>query len=323
MARMSTKATIGSIALKTAHVIFLVLASAAIASAEEPPRPWDLSLRFFTGYDSNVPLVPKSTDFQGRRATWTLGAGAEGSYKFLQEKQWELGAGGSFVQTWNNNNLSSFDLTSFNPRLFGAYFFQVGTLPGQVGMAYDFRHDLLGGNEFENSHTLSWDVTVLPTPHLSTAVYYHLAFEDFLNDGNNPPLTSRDAVNHAVGANATYSFGYNKPSIGLNYQFSHNNADGQNFTFDSHAVSVRFITPVIRPVKLVLEAGYSSQDYTKFTPQPVRTQDNQNYGATFLIPLSRHLSADVGYKFARYIGSQTQFSAERHIVTVGLTYDFR
>ena len=292
--------------------------------AETAPRPWDFSLRFFTGYDSNVPLVPKSTDFQGaHRATWTLGAGAAGSYRLLQEKKYELGAGGSFVQTWNNSGLDKFDLTSFAPRLFGAYFFELGRMPGQMEMAYDFRLDSLGGIQFEESHTLSWDLGILPLPRLSTGVYYHLAFEDFHEKGADPQLTSRDAVNHAVGVKGTYSFGYHRPSISVGYQFSHNNADGRNFTFDSNGLWVKFITPLIKPVKLILDAGYASQDYTRFTPQPVRTQDNQNYGVTLTTPLTRHLSADLGYKFARYIGSQTQFSAERHIVTLGFTYDFR
>jgi hypothetical protein len=307
-----------------ASVGFLLLALAGIASAQAPPRPWDLSIRLFTEYDSNIPVAARSTDFTGHKEGVDLGAGVSGSYKFIQERQWDLGAGGNIVQVWNTRSgLSDFNLTSLSPRLFGDYFFEAWTKPAQAEMAYQFRSDWLGGSGFEKSHTISWDFGIMPSRNLLTGIYYHLAVENFDDEGDTPSLTSRDAVNHTLGIKGTYSYGYNRPSITLNYQFSHNDADGRNFTFDSHGISARFITPIIIPVKMILDAGYTSQDYTHFTPRPERTQDNQNYGITFLLPVSRNLTADLGYKFAKYKGSESRFEAKKHKVGLGLAYDFR
>jgi len=305
--------------------IFLLLSAGV--PAQERPRPWDLTVRFFTDYDSNIALAPHNNAtarFSGHKAGVDLGVGATGSYRFIDERQWDLGAGGQFVQVWNTRSgLSDFNLTSISPKLFGDYFFSLGAIPAQAQMAYQFRHDWLHGDAFEKSHTLNWDLGIVPIPRVTANVYYNLAFEDFSSEGDASRFTSRDAVNHAVGIKGTYSFGYNMPAISLNYQFSHNSADGRNFTFDSHGISAQFITPLIAPVRLVLEAGYTNEDYTRFTPKPERTQDNQNYGATLLLPLTRYLSADLGYKFAKFKGSQSRFETDRHKATFGLTYQIR
>jgi hypothetical protein len=307
--------------------LFFLFVLTAIASAQEPPRPWDLSFRWFTDYDSNIALAPRNkaaSGFSGHKGGVDLGLGVSGSYKFIDERQWDLGAGGQFVQIWNTRaGLSSFNLTSVSPRLLADYFCSAGTMPGQAQMGYQYRRDWLHGVAFEQSHTLSWDVGIIPIPKLSTDIYYNLAFEDFDNDGVARRLTSRDATNHAVGLKGTYAWGYNKPAFTLNYQFSHNDADGRNFTFNSHSISGQFITPIILPLRLKLDAGYTNQDYTRFTPHPERTQDNQNYGATLLLPLSRNISADWGYAFSKFKGSQSRFEASRHKVTLGLTYSVR
>jgi hypothetical protein len=307
--------------------ISFLLLMASLAFAQEPPRPWDLSVRLFSDYDSNIALAPKdkaAAGFSGHKSGIDLGVGVSGSYKFIDAQKWDLGAGGQFVQVWNTRSgLSDFNLTSLSPKLFADYFFSAGAIPGQAQMAYQFRRDWLHGDAFEKSHTLNWDIGIVPIPRLTADIYYNLAFEDFDSEGDAPRLTSRNATNYAVGIKSTYSFGYNKPAITLNYQFSHNSADGRNFTFDSHGISAQFITPVIGPVRLVLDAGYNSQDYTRFTPTPERTQDNQNYGATLLVPLARNISADLGYKFAKFKGSESRFEASQHKVILGITYEIR
>jgi len=313
--------------LRVISGISFLLLLASVTFAQELPRPWDLSFRLFTDYDSNIALAPKNkgaAGFSGHKSGFDLGVGATGSYKFIDERQWDLGAGGTFVQVWNTRaGLSDFNLTSVSPRLFADYFFAVGTMPGQAQMGYQFRSDWLHGDGFEKSHTLIWDIGIVPIPRLTTDIYYNLAFQNFGDEGDASRLTSRDATNHAVGLKGTYAWGYNKPAITLNYQFSHNSADGRNFTFDSHRISAQLITPLVLPLKLKLDAGYTSQDYTRFTPHPERTQDNQNYGATLLLPLHRNISADLGYTFAKYKGSESRFDAQRHRVSFGLTYTVR
>ena len=309
------------------NIMACLLLLGSIAFAQEPLRPWELSLRLFTDYDSNIPLAPRdraTAGFSGHKSGIDMGFGVSGSYKFVDAQNWDLGAGGQFVQVWNTRSgLSDFNLTSVSPRLFADYFFAAGTMPGQAQMGYQFKHDWLHGEAFERNHTLSWTLGILPLPRLSTGIYYNLAFEDFDDDGTARRLTSRDATNHAVGLKGTYAWGYNKPAVTVNYQFSHNSAEGRNFTFDAHSISGQFITPIVLPLKLKLEAGYSNEGYTRFTPKPERTQDNQNYGATLLLPLSRNISADLGYTFAKYKGSESRFDATRHRVILGLNYDFR
>lgn len=169
-------------------------------------------------------------------------------------------------------------------------------------------------------HSLQWDVQARPIPSIETGLYYHVAFEDFGVEGIDPGRTSRDATQHRVGMEGMYSFHRNLRSVTLNYEYAGNNAEGDNFVFSSHRFLGRLTTPLVPPLWLILEASYTTQDYTKYTLEPRRTQDNQHYRAVVLLPLGQGLMADVSYSYARYSGGQARFDARRDRVGVGLGY---
>ena len=286
-------------------------------------RPWDLSFRLFTGFDDNVPLESEAADFTGDDDSSHNGTNISGSYRIIQNSKWMTGVGATFIQNLHiESDVNDYNLTTVNPRLFADYSFQAWGKPATAGMTYLYRQDWLGGDDYEESHTFTLNVGLRMTRDLQSAVYYQLAFEDFNDDGTDPDNTSRDATNHKVGLRATYSFDQNRRSLMMNYEYSSNRAEGDNFIFNSNRILLRFSTLMIRPLWLVLDASYTDQDYTRYDPKPRRTQGNQYYRAMLLWPLDQNLTADLSYSFGKYDGSEGRFDAERNNVVLGLTYRF-
>jgi len=303
-----------------ASVSFIILPCLALADG---PRPWDASIRLYAGYDDNVPLESDSSTFSKDEDSAHFGTCISGLYRIVQNSQWRTGVGVTLIQNLHvNSDVNDYDLTTVSPSLFADYSFDAWGKPSTAGMTYLFRQDWLGGDSYEKSHTLTWDVGIRLTPTLQSSVYYHLAFEDFDNEGSDPDRSSRDTTNHKIGANATYSFDRNRRSVMLNYEYGRNRADGDNFVFNSNSILVRFTTLLIRPLWLVLDASYSDQDYTRYNPTPRRTQDNQNYRAMLLLPINQNLTADLSYSYSKYDGNESRYDAERKKLALGATYRF-
>ena len=304
------------------YISIFILFLPCLASGEGL-RPWDLSVRLFSGYDDNVPLDSKASRFIGDEESLCFGANLSGAYRIVQTSRWRAGVGASVTQTLHaESDVEDYDLTTVSPNLFAQYSFMAWGKPATTGLVYTYRNDRLGGDDYEQSHALAWNIDIQPARAWHTGLYYRLAYEDFDFEGTDPDRTSRDATSHTIGLQATRIFDRNRRSIMVNYEYGCNDADGDNFEFDSHKILGRFRTLLVRPFWLVLDAAYTDQDYTKYTPEPRRTQNNWNYRAMLLVPLNPKLTADFSYSYAKYDGSEAQFDAERKKVLIGLTYRF-
>jgi hypothetical protein len=305
------------------------------------PRPWDLSIRIFGGYDDNVPLVPYST-FCRRpfercaKESFYGGFTTIGNYRFIQNENWLAGAALSFDQVFHTKNIGQtytstdgkdYNLTSVNPSVFGRYFFgfRYGSwvLPMSAGMTYSYQREWLpikGPLIWHASvHTLKWDLGADVTRKLRIGIDYNLSFQDFNRaDSTN----ARDSTAQAVGLSGTYSFHGGLRQITLGYQYGTSNAESRNFDIEnSHGIKAKFRTRVYGPFWLVLDAGATWEDYkgfaADFIPPPGRKwQRIDDYAVT------RHITVDLFYKYTSWDSNQRQFEANRNNGGIGLTYRF-
>lgn len=311
------------------------------------PRPWDLSIRIFGGYNDNVPLVPYSTFCRGpfercAKESFYGGFTTIGSYRLIQNREWLAGVELSFDQVFYDKNIGNahsssdprdYNLTSLNPSVFGRYFFgfRYGSwvLPMSVGMTYSYQSEWLpikGPLIWHASvHTLKWDLGADVTRKLQVKIDYSVSFEDF-NRHNS--IEARDATTQSVGLSGTYSFHGGLRQITLGYQYGTSNAESRNFDIEnSHGIKARFRTRVYGPFWLVLDAGTTWEDYkgfiADFIPPPGREwQRIDEYGAQLLYAVTRHITFDLFYKYTNWDSNQRQFQAHRNNGGIGLTYRF-
>jgi len=284
-------------------------------------RPWDLSLRLFSEYNDNVPLAADDTDFSGEQKSLGAGFSAAGVYRIIQEYPWEVGVGAGFVQTgYLESNVNDFNFTSIAPRVYGRYLFNLGAMPARAEAAFTFRDDLLDFEQFEQSYIPALSLTVFPIDPLAITAYTRLSIDQFDDDGADPAVTSRDATQYVVGLNGRYVFPGGMQNVGLTGEYRHNDADGDNFTYDSYIVSADFWTHIVGPFSASVSGGYTNEDYTDFTTDPKRTQDNLYGTVTVYMALSHELTLDAYYSYTHMDGSTDAFSLDRSIVGVGLTY---
>lgn len=314
----------GDRVFRGSHVLWysalLLLPLFGTATYGEEVRPWELTLQLFSEYDSNVSLAGNTTTFAGSADSLGAGVALAGTYRFVQNDSWEVGAGGRFIQTYYfESDVDNFNLTSLSPSAYVDYFFNLGGLPMTAEAAYSFRQDWLGEMDFENSNDLQFSLQTFPINRLRTRILYGVSFDEFAEDGPNPAVTSRDATQHRVGADATYFLSENQ-SIGGTVLYRHNDAEGMNFTFDSWMISAQFNTHIAGPLSGELSGGYSNEDYTRFTTTPQRTQDNLFVCATLYLAISREVMVNAYYSYLHMDGSTDQFTLDRNIVGVGLTY---
>jgi hypothetical protein len=311
------------------------------------PRPWDLSIRAFVGYNDNVPLVPYITSCHSSPPcdlqSFYGGFSINGNYRFIETEQWRAGVGLSFEQVIQGHSIGpsccttdahDFNLTSLSPSVFGRYFFGFAfgrwIMPASAGMTYSYRRDWLppahsGVLWQADSHTLQWDLSVDVIRQLKLGLNYSLSFLDF-----NPAVTldARDATAHAVGLSGTYSFQGGLRTITLAYKYGTTNASSSNFDLqNSNGIKAQFKTRVYGPVWLVLDAGSTWEDYKGFTgggiPPPGRKwQRVEEYGPTLLYVLTEHITADLFYRYTGWVSNQRQFEAHRNNGGMGVTYKF-
>jgi hypothetical protein len=301
----------------------ICMAAGSTARAQDDRRPWDLSLRIFTEYNENVPLAADVTGFAGESSSFGAGFSAAGVYRFIQRDPWEFGVGGSFVQTgYLESDVDDFNYTSISPNIYGSYKFMMGSMPAKAQVSLTVRHDWLGGDYFQTSIAPQASLTFIPMPRTAVTVFTGVSFDDFDDDGGNPDVTSRDAQNYRVGVSAKYQFPSGQQSIGGTAEYIKNDADGDNYVFDSWHVSAEFYTVVAGPVSAQLSVGYTNEDYTDFTTNPQREQDNFYATLAIYVALSQQLTLDAYYSYTHMEGSTDEFTLDRSIAGVGLTYRF-
>ena len=72
----------------------MLLLALPCAAQQRESRPWNLSLRTFGSYDSNIVLATTDNPFPAGSETNVFGFGAAGDYRLYRGSQWTVAATG-------------------------------------------------------------------------------------------------------------------------------------------------------------------------------------------------------------------------------------
>ncbi len=287
------------------------------------PRPWNLVLRSYVEYDSNIPQVTDAGGFPGDTGSVVFGASLYGNYHLYRDGVWEFGADGQIGTAQPvDDDVRDYAYTFIDPRLYVRRAFRLGGLPGRAGASYGFRLDWLRGHPYAHSHILEGEGVVNPTPDTEARLAYALSIDRFRDDGANPSVTSRDALQHRVDLGGAYTFDQGQRALRLTYEFRYNDAEGSNFTFASHGIRGRFSSALPYGTTGLLEAAYTSAGYTDFVTDPQRTNDIQEYRAALYFPITDNVTGDLSYGYTRAEADEPRFAFDRHRVALGITTRF-
>ncbi|MHB8880472.1 MAG: tetratricopeptide repeat protein [Thermodesulfovibrionales bacterium] len=174
--------------------------------AETDEKRWSLGLSAGGQYDSNVIVNPSGSPLpEGitRKSDWKALIALNGRFDILNREKTEVSAGYSLYGSLHSK-LRDYDI-----------FQQVADLsvthkllpPLTFTGAYKFEYVLVGGEEYDNSHTLSPALTLSYGRGFQSELYYNFRYTEFkeseLFEGN----SDRSGQNHLFGVTQTIPIG--------------------------------------------------------------------------------------------------------------------
>lgn len=305
-------------------------------------RPWRLWMRAFIGYDDNVQDIGNASFFSGDTSSGFLGVTIEGSYQVLNTETWIAGLALRFDQLYYLDSAqdappapfyatdaNDFNVTIWNPAIFLGYRFQNAPFPIVAKVVYDYRNEAseTEGGEF---YTLAAGVGMQPMDNVTVDVTYKHGWDDHgVIYAFAPLLNDRDGERDMVDISAAYTFNQKRSRLILAYAYMRNDSDGPNFAYDGNGVTLRLESLLVGSLFGAIQGGYSHRNYggfisgNPFIPAPGRTEmDIYTVGLQLLLKISRNVSVDAFYNIASYRSDSPVFDSDRHIVGMGIRYDF-
>jgi len=340
-----------------ASLVFLVMSATSLWAQYESPglgpdvnfrsmykaeRPWKLWLRASIGHDDNVQEIGQATFFRGDTGSAFVGLTAEGS-AWVKADAFLAGVALRFDQLYYladqqdpapagffSTDANDFDFTIINPALFVAYRIDKAPVPLTLRAGYDFRYEdaETEGGKF---HTVSTGIGADLTSAWTADLTYAHGWDDhgvIYAFGHN--LNDRDGQRDSLTLSTGYTFNERRTRLILLYGFLRNDTDGQNFSYEGNRISVRLESVLVGPLFGALQFGYERRDYhngfTTFNPlipAPGRTDmDLYVFGAQLLWKLNQHWAVDAFYNFTSYQTNVALFDSNRHVIGMGIRYDF-
>ncbi len=299
-----------------------------------------MSIRTFFGYNDNVNVVPDVTFFNGETYSTYAGVTIDGTYRFIDDAQWTLGAGMHFDRIWYFNDQDNFDpgtnedadeynLLVIQPTVFAEYRFLLGAMPASVGAAYTFRYEELdeinSGGLMGNTLDLTFGFNPCPShPNLWLGAQYTISYQDFEIDNVATSAINRSGLYQAISLIAEYSWDARLRRVSLRYTYGDFDCVSPDFEYDAHAVAARFESHIVGPLWVSLDLGYRHADYaggSTFVPPRTR-QEIFSAGVSLIFVIDRNWSLDVTYGYEQIDSNSRRFEGEINNVSLGVTFRF-
>lgn len=214
----------------------------------------------------------------------------------------------------DDNNEDDFDLLTLGTSAYVNYTTTLAGKPFSPELRYDFDYILVDYDEFSNSHSITTSFNTEFTSNTLTVPYYRFTFDNFDEDGFDPDISSRDAVNNAGGLRQYFFFLNRAVNFWLAYEFQHNDADGLNFNYLGHDISVGTSFPAFWKIRTDLSAGYGREDYNDFQGPRDRETNRQDYSIRLARKIKGPIYGTVSYRYINEDSNYETLEFERHIV---------
>jgi tetratricopeptide (TPR) repeat protein len=269
-----------------------------VAQAAWARKPWYLTTTLNWGYDDNVPRNPIE-EITGGPVSGGLGQSDQfetfvliGGYKFLNQKDMEIGAGYSLFslgyRDWTENNV-----TSHSPHAY----FQGNFHPVYFRFQYDFSYFYAGGKKqsmnppiyltFANNsyaklrmHSFVPTISILEPYNLRTDINLSYQIKDYL-DG-----VTADASRYGADITQSYKIPGTDCYPRVGYRHAYERSGDKSSVYRYHEFFVGFNTPIYWGIAGDISFSYMRTDYPEFSV-PVTDRLDKTY--TVSVILNRYI----------------------------------
>lgn len=285
------------------------------AYAQEEEAPLDFYVEVSGEYDDNITV--DDNDANSRRGDSALRFRARVGLSLYDQDRTSLTGRYSFFQSLYE------DLTDFDLQMHG-FSARAKTRAGKanLGLTYRYNYILLGGNEFQDVHTIRPDVGILIAKKTYLTAHYEFRTQGF----DKLSLQGRNADRHSLGARLFFLLGGGK-NVTAGYTINRHSADDRAFSFWGHTANASLKLPFNAsdnaPV-FRLRYQYRLRDYSGITPSINEVREDKRHTARAIleIPLGSQLEAELQYKLVTSDSnlSTVDFTSNTFRVALGWTF---
>ncbi len=297
---------------------FTVNAQEEETSAAEPgPDELPVSVYVEVGgeYDNNITV--DDTDTNSAVGDFRARIRGRIGYDLYDQGDERLTARYSFFQSLHE------DLTDFDLQIHG-FSLRGKTKWGKVNVGTTYRYDniSLGGNKFQDVHTIRPDIGVLVARRTYLTAFYEYRSQRF----DNPLVQERDANRHTLSSRLFFLLGQGR-NVTAGYAISRHNAENDAFTYWGHTVNASLKYPLSNDEfasVFRLRYRYRLKDYKAITPSigEVREDRRHTVRAILEVPFSEKWQAQAEYRFVASDSNLAAVDFTSHTVRASLGYSF-
>ncbi|HUG18399.1 MAG TPA: hypothetical protein VMM56_05440 [Planctomycetaceae bacterium] len=264
-------------------------------------------------WNSNVTLTPISRQLFDADA-----AGAQGFFNpEIEWIAWDSGErrGGPLLRgffTKNEQNLSPFDLSSFQPGLFVEQDLFHDAQTHVARLDYVYSVDLLDGHRFGDRHAATASVvSVLPD---LDAVYSYLtvSYSQFDAPVATPELNSLDGPAFLAGFSRFFRTGNPRlPTWSLGTDLEYVNTEGDDFRYFGAKIHANATLQVAERLEWIPGGNVGFRNYPDFTGAPSRDELTYRLGSRLRYCLTDAWSVSLVANYDRFDSGHPDFNADR------------
>jgi len=292
-------------------------------------KRWRLRVTVGGGWNDNVLAVADGLALPGdvtSRDAWFARIGVAGAYDLLVGERDRLVVGYGLDTLFHEQELNDADL--IDQQWYALYQRRLSDRwTASVQLADDYT--IIGGDSFRNQISLRPAVQARLSPYFSAELSYRAAFSEYYFDTT--AVLDRDSDTHSFGLTFNYDLPKTQLSTQAGLQYTINNADGDDFDFNSTAVFISLSHPLVFQVDATVGWTHVFQDYrndnslTGFTAERDDDVDIISVSLTRPVDLGlRDARAQVYLRFDHVINQSNipVFDYDQSVIAAGVMVDF-
>ena len=300
---------------------------ARVARLARAEKPWRVVVSVGGGYNSNViglgDGLPLPVDISDQEAAFGR-ALLDATYAWRLTESDVVTVGYNFQADVYERSLSSFDLIDQN--IFAELRHQIRR-DFSLGLRVSDEFTLLGGDSFRNQVVIRPSLAYRVTDWAVAELAYGFGVGDYFF--TTPAVQDRDNTSHTLTLTGYFTVPDTELQARLGYYLSKNSAEGADFDFSSHGVTLGLSHPL--PKDAVIEAYYSHSFNDYDNPNSLagpagfafaRDDDVDRLTAKILIPITDPVHLHLRLDFIDNDSNIKFFKYDQHVLSAGLVVQF-
>jgi tetratricopeptide (TPR) repeat protein len=273
-------------------------------------------------YNSNVTLAPISRYLLNVDAgSAQFFANPDFEWTVVREDWGRLGPVARGLFTVNEDQLSAFNLASFQP---GGYFekdISAGAGQRLARLEYAYNLDFFGGDRLGDRHTLTGSVMNIHPASSIDYFYLLAAYSEFNEDGLTPETDSLDGPTWAAGAARYFLFDNARlPTMTVGIDFESAQTEGSNFSYRSIGGYVDATIVLPYQFSFIPNAAIGYRHFPNVADAENRDVLTGRLGSKLRRQLGPHTTVSAVINYDRFVSDNELFDANRF--TSGIVFNY-